>query len=306
MIVSPKIDEKIAHYNKKIYELTPVEKHKGIYFKRDDYFMPFQGNNKYDLLNGGKVRQCLSLFIQKQKEIKNKFNNTVSTATSIHSPQGTIISRVAKEFNFKSVIGIGNTTVESAVKKCLPITMCADLGSEIVLLSDTQAFNTVLYSKLKQLSEEIPMFIVMFGVNFSDCRESIIDSVAYQVKNIPDCIDTLVVPVGSGISFASVVVGIYTYKKKIKRIIAVQPFGYDRKNTIRNILSKNPKRFFYNFEYYISNYAYHKKLNLNVGFDLDNIYESKGFEMMINDNIINEKKENVCYWIVGNNNITRH
>ena len=41
--------------------------------------------------------------------------------------------------------------------------MCADLGSEMVVLSESQGFNNVLYANLNKLAEERPMFKVLFG-----------------------------------------------------------------------------------------------------------------------------------------------
>ena len=46
--------------------LTPVEKHDNIYFKRDDLFCP------YGDVNGGKVRQTIKLFEKYYKQIKSK------------------------------------------------------------------------------------------------------------------------------------------------------------------------------------------------------------------------------------------
>ena len=44
-------------------ELTPIEQHDGIWYKRDDYFRPY---DDFDVC-GGKVRQCISLMKENQK-----------------------------------------------------------------------------------------------------------------------------------------------------------------------------------------------------------------------------------------------
>jgi len=46
-----------VNYQKVIDKLTPVEQHGDMLFKRDDMFIPFKDMP----LNGGKVRQALSL-----------------------------------------------------------------------------------------------------------------------------------------------------------------------------------------------------------------------------------------------------
>lgn len=288
-----------SYIKNKIYDLTPIEEYDGIYYKRDDLFKPFDGEEDYNQINGGKLRQCISLFFEKEKEIREKYNNTVATVSSLESPQSVIISRVAKEFGFQSFIGVGNTNIKNAVKH-KPIRMSQELGSEIDVIS-TQAFNNVLFFNLKKIIQDKPMFAVMFGINYLESAESVIDVISYQVQNIPDDIDTLIVPVGSGITFGSIMKGILKYDKKIKRIVAIQPFGYDRRKTIENIIEE--MSIFYSYEYHRGNYSYNKKLNINVGFELDNIYESKTFDMMIKNDIID--KEKTCFWVVGNNNITR-
>ena len=94
--------------------------------------------------------------------INEECGGTISTASSIHSPQAVIVSKVAEEFGLKSIIGFGNTTVEKALKN-KAMKLCADLGSEMVVLSESQGFNNVLYANLNKLAEERPMFKVLFG-----------------------------------------------------------------------------------------------------------------------------------------------
>ena len=83
--------------------LTPVENHDGIYYKRDDLFCP------YGDVNGGKVRQTIELI----KKYKPK---GVIAAVSVHSPTGPVISRVAKDFNIPCIIAVGGTKEENLDK----------------------------------------------------------------------------------------------------------------------------------------------------------------------------------------------
>ena len=78
--------------------ITTLQKHNNIWYKRDDLFAP------YGDVNGGKVRQTIKLFEKYYKQIKNDHNNGVIQSVSVHSPTGSVISRVAKEFGFKSII----------------------------------------------------------------------------------------------------------------------------------------------------------------------------------------------------------
>ena len=54
-------------------DLTPIEEYNGVYFKRDDLFMPFEDMP----ISGGKVRQMISLVEDRLVEIKDHYNNTV-------------------------------------------------------------------------------------------------------------------------------------------------------------------------------------------------------------------------------------
>ena len=273
-------------------DFTPVEKHNNIFFKRDDLYAPYGEN----FVTGGKIRQCRDLIGTNLDYIKNECDSTISTATSIHSPQAVIVSKVAEEFNLNSIIGFGNTTKERALKN-KAMKMCAELGSEMVVLSESQGFNNVLYANLNKLAETRPMFKVLFGYAAQRYRSSIIDRIAEQVKNV-DC-DTLYVPLGSGMTFTGVIEGVRMFKKKFK-VVALQPFGYDRRDDIHKNL-ENPV-WEYQYEYHVGKYPYNKLLKKNVGFELDMIYESKSFEMM--EKMIN-KNEKSCFWCIGNSNYIR-
>ena len=118
--------------------------------------------------------------------IKEECNSTISTAASIISPQSPIVSRVAKEFKLKSIIGFGNTTLEKALKH-KAMRMCKELDSELVILSESQGFNNVLYHNLNKLSEDKPMFKILFAA----CKEiakdtSILSASLFIAGTIPD------------------------------------------------------------------------------------------------------------------------
>ena len=188
-------------------ELTPVEKHGYMWYKRDDYFQPFDDFK----VCGGKVRQCMSLMKENQKYIEDECGGVVATASSVHSPQAVIVARIAKEYGYECIIGIGNTTVQKAVSKHRPIQLASMLGAEIIVLSESQGFNNVLYANLKKLKEKRPFFEIHFGFQARTQKASIVGSIAKQVENIPEEITTLVVPMGSGITFCGILSGVINF-----------------------------------------------------------------------------------------------
>jgi len=282
------------------YEMSPVEKHDDIWFKREDLFKPFEDF----AISGGKVRQCLALVDKNQDLIRDEYDSTIATAASLGSPQNPIVSRVAKHFGFKSLIGIGNTIPSKAIEKYKTLKYCKEVGSEIILLSKSQGFSSVLYSELDKLAKQRKFFKILFGYQISSNRESIVDVISHQVENIPEEIDTLVVNCGSAVTFVGILNGIIKQNRKF-RVVAMQPFGYDRTKTIEEGVEY--MRWEYEYEYHTANYPYHKPVECKISdtFELDTVYESKAYHAMIDQKIVNPKKENVCFWVIGNANFLR-
>ncbi len=270
--------------------LTPVEEHNGVLFKRDDLYAPYGKH----WITGGKIRQCRHLIETNLDHIKSDCGGTIATASSIASPQAPIVAMVAKEFNLKSIIGYGNTDYPL---RQLAMAECQYLGSELIQLSKTQGFNTVLYAALKRLRETRPFFPVLFGYAAQTHRESIIGQIADQVENV-DC-DVLYVPMGSGITLAGILDGKAKFGKTFD-VVGLQPFGYDRTKSVDSMLYGTLDS--YDFEQVLGNYSYHKLVKKNVGFDLDMIYESKSFLMM--EKMIDPNESN-CFWVIGNSNYVR-
>lgn len=284
------------------FNLTPVEEHAGILFKRDDYYKPFDDFE----ITGGKVRQCYYLLQQHYIGITEALDNTVATAASVHSPQAVIVARVAKELGMKCIIGHGakNPLKHRAMQ------MCEELGAELVTLCTSNAYNTVLYGKLAELNKTRKFFTVNFGYEASVNREAIIDLNANQVKNLPNDLDGLFINVGSGISSAGILAGVEKYKPYLfekQAIHLIQPFGYDRQDVIRKHANLD---FGHDFHYHKGDYDYHTPYHVDVDSELhlDEIYEGKAFGYMW-DNLINyddvQMGKKYCFWIIGDSNVLR-
>lgn len=271
-------------------DLTPVEEYNGILYKRDDLYAPYGEN----FITGGKIRQCRDLVKTNLDYIRNECDSTIATASSVHSPQAPIVSKVAEEFGLKSIIGFGNSTVEKAIRH-KAMNWCKELGSELIVLSESQGFNNVIYHHLHKLNQTRKFFPILFGYAAQTYRESIITKIAEQVQNV-DC-DVLYVPVGSGVTLTGILEGVIKYNKKF-RVVALQPFGHDRRKSIHKNLESPSWE--YQYEWREGNYSYSKLLKKNVGFELDMIYESKSYDMIEFD-----KKETSCFWVVGNSNLIR-
>jgi pyridoxal-phosphate dependent enzyme len=265
--------------------LTPVEMHDGIYFKRDDLFRPFADIG----VSGGKVRQCLSLVKKNLHAIKTLHGGTIATACGVHSPQGVIVARVAKEFGLKCIIGCGT----KAPLKHPALRICKELGAEVKTLVSSYAYTSVLESRLNKLNKKRRFFAIRFGYQADTDPDAILESNARQVRNIPKDVGTIVIPVGSGVSAQGVLAGIKRYHPAMK-VILIQPFGYARKIAIPNGLD---------VRYLKGNYEYAKPLKVEIdNFQLDGIYEAKAYDYMRRRLKGVGGKKPVCFWVVGNAN----
>jgi len=277
----------------KLNDLTPVEEHDSILFKRDDLYIPFS-----DIpLSGGKVRQAISLIANNFNYIKDECDGNIYSATGVKSPQGIVVTRVAKEFGFSSTVFIGNSGPKGIRKNNLMMNILTNGGK--IDYNARQAYEAPLQAEIRKHAERgEKFFTVKFGINLDTDPESIIDSVAYQVQNIPKNLDYLIVPCGSAIMFGGILKGCQRYDIVPKHIVGIQIAGYDRTKTIEHIVGEGhlPYEFLRS-----KDYEYGKLLKINIGnFTLDPIYEAKAYDYMkrhMHEELNNKK---VLFWIVGN------
>ena len=294
---------------KQTFELTPVELHNGVYYKRDDLFAPYNDTP----INGGKVRQCIALVENNLELIKRDCNNTIATASSIESPQGLITARVAKEYGLKSILAVGGgTEADKLVARHSLLKATKEAGCEIRAVNKL-GYTSVLYSKLLEMQKLEKFFIALFYTNLDKNFDSIISTTTKQTYNLPlDKINTIVVPVGGALMYSGILIGLieqgWLKKQKGNRCIGIQIANTGRKDTIDAILAK---RFFMQrikYDFVLDpTYAYtkHVKLNIpNTDISLDPIYEAKAYEYAIKNGML--KDDGTClYWIVGNSSLVR-
>ncbi len=277
----------------KVHELTPIEEHNGMLFKRDDLYMPFD-----DIpLSGGKVRQAICLISNNLDKIRNECENHIITSTNIDSPQGLIVTRVSQDYGLKSTVFLGSTTLDSVLKKSI-MHNAYNFGADFQFAK--AAYESVITNEIKKkkLNGE-KFFHIKFGINIDEDKESILGANSYQVQNLPNDLDYLVVPSGSAISFCGIMLGLMKYGIHPKNIVTVQISGKDLFTFVENTLEFEHLP----YKMYISkDYPYHKKVNVKIAdnFTLDPIYEAKAYDYMMKylGNDIKDKK--VCFWCVGN------
>ena len=283
---------------KQIDELTPIEYHNELYYKRDDLYQPFENIP----LSGGKVRQCLCLLKSNYNYIKNHCNSNVVTGTGITSPQGIIVSRCAKEFGFNSSIVLGKTSPKSIVKHKLMLNSLylnakIDYGSIQAFDNNLNAYIHKYYSK---------DFYIKFGINLVNNPDDILLSIGNQCENLPDDLDYLIIPCGSGITACGILMGLEKFQKFPKHIIGIQIAGYDRMKLIKSICGN--LEVFKHFELRIANdFKYYRNLKLFAdNIELDWLYESKAYYYMNNYMKGEIQGHKTLFWIVGNSTPVRN
>jgi 1-aminocyclopropane-1-carboxylate deaminase/D-cysteine desulfhydrase-like pyridoxal-dependent ACC family enzyme len=182
--------------------VTPIEylQAQRLYLKRDDLY-EFAG------VRGGKVRSCRRLSQGAQMLI---------TASSRHSPQMCIVARIAKRLQIPARChmpqGVYTEEMQEAMK------------AGATLIQHRAGYNTVIIKRAKDdIKNNFPQATeIPFGMR---CVEAV-EETAKQVRNLPAAgqINRIVVPVGSGISLAGVLLGISTYRTDLKkvRVLGVQ------------------------------------------------------------------------------------
>lgn len=277
----------------KVHELTPIEEHNGILFKRDDLYMPFD-----DIpLSGGKVRQAICLISNNIDKIRNEYNNHIITSTNIDSPQGLIVTRVAKDYDIKSTVFLGGTTLKKVVVKNI-MRNAYNFGAKFEFAK--VAYENVILNEIKKKKINGEKFFhIKFGINIDEDKESILGANSYQVQNLPKDLDYLVIPCGSAISFCGIILGLMKYNIHPKNIVGIQISGKDLFVFVENTLDFEHLP----YKLYISkDYPYHRQLKMPIvdSFTLDPIYEAKAYDYMLKylGNEIKGKK--VCFWCVGN------
>lgn len=125
----------------------------------------------------------------------------------------------------------------------------------------------------------------------------VMKTVAQQVKNVPDEIETIVGIAGSGLSMLGVAMGCKLFNKNVKTIHPVALSEYVHRNR-KASYDRLPDKYKFDGDFSVvqSNFPYQYKLKLQEGLPLDQTYEAKAWEWMIN-NIKPSKK--VLFWDVG-------
>lgn len=247
-------------------ELTPVEYYEseGVWLKRDDMFEIYG-------VRGGKARSAYQVIL----ELLEQGYKTIVTAGSRQSPQCEIVSFICESMGVACKLFMpfgGDTSVITNIKN----------NSHTEIIRVRPGYNNIIVARAREYAENRGCGYVPFGM---ECARNV-EVTSEQVQNIPKECSRVVVPVGSGMSFSSIVTGMSKYGiekpllgvrvgKDPTKIINEYAFGLDLMD----------------YEIVESSVDYHEPVEAYVGgYNLDPIYEAKCFEFLERGDLL---------WVVG-------
>lgn len=250
-----------------IGELTPVQyvEEEGIWLKRDDLF-------EVCGVRGGKSRSAYQVIIQ----LLEKGYKTIVTAGSRQSPQCEIVSFICEELGVDCKLFMpfgGDTSVITHIKE----------NSHTEIIRVRPGYNNIIIARAREYAQNRNCGYVPFGM---ECMENV-EVTSKQVQNLPvNKIKRLVIPVGSGMSFSSVVTGLIEFGIDLP-LLGVR-VGKDPSKILETYAEGLQ---FLDYEIVTSSVDYHDSVEAYVGdVQLDPIYEAKCREYL---------QEGDCLWIVG-------
>lgn len=190
-------------------QLTPIEKHGDVFFKRDDLYT-------YEGLCGAKVRGAVHLINAGLERGFTKF----TTVGHRKSPQIHIVGTICKSLGLQFV---GHT----------PEGELPDAFKEFTIQQHRAGYNNVIAARCHKFAVENKFYEIPFGME----RDDVVNLTMQQVDKLPDC-KRVVVPVGSGVNLSGIlrafrrlkirvpVLGIVVGRSPVKTLEKYAPFGW--------------------------------------------------------------------------------
>lgn len=246
--------------------LTPVEKHGHIWVKRDDLY-------EVAGVRGGKVRTCLALG-QRARDRRSEYLITASARTS---PQAVIVARIARHLGLSARCHMPNGSHTDMM------TLAESSGAEII--QHKAGYNSVItYQAREDAEAHHGHGLIPFGM---ECWEAV-NQTKQQVANIPPDTKRIVVAVGSAMSTAGILHGLYDYGFSDTRVLGITVGA----NPTRRLEKYAPYGWRRKLQLLDSGIRYHDSAEFTVFDDiaLDPYYEAKCLPFL---------KAGDLFWIVG-------
>lgn len=221
------MDRSKVKWEDHILDMSPVEKHGDIWLKREDKFAPLGYGN----INGSKLRVCTWLIAEYANKARNPVGVIQGAVTG--SPQHPMVAINCAHFGLPSVHVVGTKDIDG--HKNLEIAARYGATFEVSKVGYAKTLEATAY-KLAQ-EKYAGYFVLETNITVNEDRnpadriEAFHNVGSVQVANMPDHIETLIVPAGSCNSVTSVLYGIARYKpKNLKKILLMGIGNYGSKD----------------------------------------------------------------------------
>jgi hypothetical protein len=207
------LDRNQIEWEAHLGDFTPWENHKGLWFKRDDYFAPLG----YGGPNGSKMRQ-LVWYVNRFRPGKTH----ILTGASIQSPQLSMSAIVGRHYGLLSR-QIVYSKPETVLKHENP-RIAHGFGAEFEYASGP--YNPIIQRRVADLTQDKSL-VVEYGITVPhdrydpDTVRKFHEVGANQVRNMPDDVHRLIVPAGSCNSLTSVMLGLLRDSKNLKELFTI-------------------------------------------------------------------------------------
>jgi len=215
------VDRRLTRWEDHLLDLTPVEDHRGVWFKRDDLFLPLGAGG----LGGSKCRQLIWQF----SRFLTDDHTHVLTGASIQSPQLLMSAIVGRHFGLSSRLVVYSEP-ETVLRHASP-RIAHGFGASFEFASCP--YNPSIQSKVRALTTK-ESFVVHYGITLDHKVFPVEDVRAFhevgaqQTHNIPEEVETVIFPSGSCNSICSFLLGLHRDSKNVREVFALQ-IGPDKR-----------------------------------------------------------------------------
>lgn len=241
--------------------VTPVERRGPYWVKRDDTYA-------VGASRGGKVRTCMALATQEGVQ-------GLVTAGSRQSPQVNIVATIADQLGLPCRVHVPSGALTPELLEAQAA------GAEVI--QHAPGYNTVIVARARADALATGWTEIPFGME----TPVAVQQTATQVANLPDDLQRIVIPVGSGMSLAGVLAGLDHYQRTdvpaLGVVVGARPDAR---------LDKYAPLWRFKCDLVAAGMDYHAHAPTTTlhGLDLDPVYEAK---------CIPHLEEGDLLWVVG-------
>lgn len=292
------LDRAQVQWEQHLGDLTPWENHKGIWFKREDYFAPLG----YGGPNGSKMRQLIWYMNRYRKD-----KTHVLTGASIQSPQLSMSAIVGAHYGLKcrQVVYSKPHTVLTHENPSIA------KGFGAVFEYVNGPYNPIIQRRVADLTQPTSL-VVEYGITVPHKTRPAEDVLKFhevganQVRNLPDELRTLIAPAGSCNSLCSILLGLSRDSKNLTKLFTLG-IGPNKRKWVRErmeIMGVDIDHLPFEWEHYslhdtdFSKYSDKFKGETHDGINFHPTYEAKMWRYLRTMRPV-DLDDRTGFWIVG-------